>query len=479
MEPSVHLAAEVVPSPRQLAWQKTEFYAFCHFGMNTFTEQEWGDGKTPPEVFNPTDFDAEQWAKAVKSAGMSGLILTCKHHDGFCLWPSTYTDYSVKNSPFRNGQGDVVKEVAEACKNNGLKFGVHLSPWDRHEPTYGQGEAYNTYYKNQLRELLTNYGDIFSIWLDGACGEGQNGKQQKYDWQGYYAVMRELQPNAVICISGPDVRWIGNEAGVCRKSEWSVVPSWLSVNEYVAEKSQKTNDRNFAKKHNAMTPDLGSRKAIKGETDLIWYPAEVDTSIRPGWFYHENEDSKVKSVDKLYKIYLNSVGGNASLLLNIPPDKTGKIHAEDAMVLDSFGQLLKHEFPQNLLENAHASATSKLNNEHRAAFALSDDENFWQAALDDEKPELIIDFGQETSFDSVILQENIPTGQQIEEFDLFIQKKRSNRWKRIGKYTVIGYKRICRLKKAYCTRKIRIRILSHRGKATLLHVAAYKRDAFL
>lgn len=479
MEQSVQLAAKVVPSPRQLAWQKMEFYAFCHFGMNTFTGKEWGDGTASPALFQPTDFDADQWAKAVKSAGMRGLILTCKHHDGFCLWPSKYTEYSVKNSPFRNGQGDVVREVADACKRNGLKFGIYLSPWDRHEQTYGQGEPYNTYYKNQLRELLTEYGELFCVWLDGACGEGKNGKVQKYDWQGFYAVMRELQPNAAICISGPDVRWIGNEAGVCRKSEWSVVPSWLSVNEFIAEKSQKTDDKNFAKKHNAMTLDLGSRKAIKGETDLIWYPAEVDTSIRPGWFYHENEDSKVKSIDRLYKIYLNSVGGNASLLLNIPPDKTGKIHAEDAMVLDSFGRLLKREFPENLLEKARASSTSEVDNEHRAAFALSDDENFWQAALDDEKPELIVDFGQETRFDSVILQENIATGQQIEEFDLFIQKKGSNRWKRVGKYTVIGYKRICRLKKAYTTRKIRIRIRSHRGKATLLHVAAYKRDAIL
>ncbi len=228
-----------------------------------------------------------------------------------------------------------------------------------------------------------------------------------------------------------------------------------------------------------MTLDLGSRKAIKGETDFIWYPAEVDTSIRPGWFYHANEDNKVKSLYKLYKIYLNSVGGNASLLLNIPPDKTGKIHAEDAMTLDSFGRLLKREFPENLLKNARASATSETDAEHSAKFALSDDERYWQAALDDERPELIVDFGKEIAFDSVILQENIATGQQIEEFDMFVQKKGSNRWKRIGKYTIIGYKRICRLKKAYITRKIRIRVRSHRGKATLLRVCAYKRDAIL
>lgn len=474
MSDSYKIAAKVVPSERQLKWQEVEFYAFCHFGMNTFTGKEWGDGQTPPEVFHPTDFDAEQWAKAVKSAGMRGLILTCKHHDGFCLWPSAYTEYSVKNSPFRDGQGDVVREVADACKKYGLKFGVYLSPWDRHEPTYGQGEPYNTYYKNQLRELLTNYGELFCIWLDGACGEGKNGKKQKYDWQSYYAVMRELQPNAAICISGPDVRWIGNEAGVCRKAEWSVVPSWLSINEYVAEHSQKADDKKFAKTHNAMVLDLGSRKAIANETDFIWYPAEVDVSIRPGWFYHAAEDGKVKSLDKLFKIYLNSVGGNASLLLNIPPDTTGRIPQVDALTLDAFGRMLGREFPVDLLQGARASATSELDSEHGASSVLENNGSFWQSALDEGCPELVLDFGTETAFDSLILQENIRTGQQIEAFDIAVQK--GNRWKRIGKYTIIGYKRICRFKTTYRTRKIRIRIRSHRGMATILRIFAYKRN---
>lgn len=474
MSDSYKIAAKVVPSERQLKWQEVEFYAFCHFGMNTFTGKEWGDGQTPPEVFHPTDFDAEQWAKAVKSAGMRGLILTCKHHDGFCLWPSAYTEYSVKNSPFRDGQGDVVREVADACKKYGLKFGVYLSPWDRHEPTYGQGEPYNTYYKNQLRELLTNYGELFCIWLDGACGEGKNGKKQKYDWQSYYAVVRELQPNAAICISGPDVRWIGNEAGVCRKAEWSVVPSWLSINEYVAEHSQKADDKKFAKTHNAMVLDLGSRKAIANETDFIWYPAEVDVSIRPGWFYHAAEDGKVKSLDKLFKIYLNSVGGNASLLLNIPPDTTGRIPQVDALTLDAFGRMLGREFPVDLLQGARASATSELDSEHGASSVLENNGSFWQSALDEECPELVLDFGTETAFDSLILQENIRTGQQIEAFDIAVQK--GNRWKRIGKYTIIGYKRICRFKTTYRTRKICIRIRSHRGMATILRIFAYKRN---
>ena len=286
--------------------------------------------------------------------------------------------------------------------------------------------------------------------------------------------MRELQPNAVIAISGPDVRWIGNEAGVCRKSEWSVVPSWLAINEYVAERSQKTDDRKFAKKHNHMSLDLGSRKTIRNEKEFIWYPAEVDVSIRPGWFYHKNEDDKVKSLKKLFNIYLNSVGGNASLLLNIPPDQTGKIALHDAMTLDAFGRMLKREFPQDLLEHAHACSTSETDPEHGAANVLRADDSFWHAAEDDERPELVLDFGTETAFDSLILQENIATGQQIEAFDLYIDRK--NHWKKIGKYTVIGYKKICRFRKTYHAKKIRIVIKKHRGKATMLRVSAYKRE---
>ena len=465
-------AAGIVPEERQLKWQKTEFYAFCHFGMNTFTGKEWGDGKTPPEVFNPTDFDAEPWAMSVKSAGMKALILTCKHHDGFCLWPSEYTDYSVKNSPFKDGNGDIVKEVAEACRKYSLGFGVYLSPWDRHEKTYGSGAAYNTYYKNQLRELLTNYGDIFCVWLDGACGEGPNGKVQKYDWNGYYALVRELQPNAVICVSGPDVRWIGNEAGVCRSSEWSVVPAWLSKNDYIAEKSQKVDDEKFRKKHNEMTLDLGSRKAIKGETAFIWYPAEVDVSIRPGWFYHENEDAKVKSLKKLYDIYIKSVGGNAALLLNIPPDKRGKIAKTDELTLDSFGRLLKRRFPKNLASDAKATSSSEIDNEHLAKNIIEDDDSlYWQAASDDEEPEIVVDFGKPVNFDKLVLQENIATGQQIESFKIYYEK--NGRWKKLCKGTVIGYKKICLLRRVKTARRIKIVITSYRVKATLLKAEAY------
>ena len=226
---NIEYAASIVPTERQLKWQDLEFYAFIHFGINTFTDSEWGNGNEDPELFNPEKLDCRQWAKVCQLAGMKGIILTCKHHDGFCLWPSAYTDHCVRSSSWRDGKGDVVKECAKACKEFGLKFGIYVSPWDRHEPTYGSGEAYNKFFLNQLRELLTAYGDLFCVWFDGACGEGKNGKVQEYDWEGYYEVVRECQPDAVISLVGPDVRWYGNEWGVIRENEWSVVPEKYSI----------------------------------------------------------------------------------------------------------------------------------------------------------------------------------------------------------------------------------------------------------
>lgn len=468
-------AAEIVPSKRQLEWQKTEFYAFCHFGMNTFTGKEWGDGTDSPERFNPKKFDAEQWAEAIKKGGMKAIILTCKHHDGFCLWPSKYTEYSVKASPFKDGNGDIVKEVSDACKKYGLKFGVYLSPWDRNNESYGKGEEYNEYYKNQLRELLTNYGEIFCVWLDGACGEGKNGKVQEYDWQGYYKVVRELQPNATINICGPDVRWVGNEAGVGRESEWSVVPSYFAINEFTQEHSQKEDNKKFRKYHKQMIMDLGSRKVIEDAEKLVWYPAEVDTSIRPGWFYHEQEDHKVKSLDKLMTIYLNSVGNNATLLLNIPPNKDGLIADVDALCIDSFARLLKRTFPNDLAQGKTATASSQKDTEHCANNILIDNDNYWECASNDEKPELIIDLGEEKLIDSAVFMENIASGQQIEKFEIFYENK-PNKFKRLKKQTVIGYKKIVTFKKPIKTSKIKIKITSYRVKATLLRVELYKSE---
>ncbi|MDE7250901.1 MAG: alpha-L-fucosidase [Lachnospiraceae bacterium] len=276
---------QIVPSSRQLKHQQMEFYSFVHFTVNTFTDKEWGDGTESPSIFNPAKLDARQWTDAIKAAGMKGLILTCKHHDGFCLWPSKYTEHTIAASPYKGGKGDIVKEVSDACREAGLAFGVYLSPWDRNSQYYGQGEVYDDYFVNQLTELLTNYGDIFSVWFDGACGEGANGKKQFYDWDRYCEVVRKLQPDACISVCGPDVRWCGNEAGETRPSEWSVVPERMRDTEKIALKSQQQDEETFRqRKVAAQDLDLGSREILEGEEKLIWYPAEVNTSIRPGWF---------------------------------------------------------------------------------------------------------------------------------------------------------------------------------------------------
>ena len=327
-------AAHVRPSPQQLAWQKLEFTCFVHFGVNGFTDREWGTGKEDPKIFNPTEFDARQWVSACKAAGMKLLILTAKHHDGFCLWPSKYTEHSVKNSPWKNGRGDIVRETADACREAGLQFSVYLSPWDRHEKTYGS-EAYNDYYKNQLRELLTNYGPITEVWWDGACGEGPNGKRQVYDWDGYIALVRQLQPKAVIFGMRPDVRWVGNEDGLARQSEWSVLPA--------------------AGRGDRRGKDLGNRKYLVGAEQLVWYPAECDVSIRPGWFYHAKQDDKVKSLAHMLDIYYRSVGRNSVLLLNIPPDRRGRFHENDVARLKELRAVLDETFVRQIIPKLKAA----------------------------------------------------------------------------------------------------------------------------
>ena len=463
---NIQQIASIAPSPRQLAWQKMEFYAFAHFGMNTFTGSEWGDGSAPASLFAPSDFDANQWVQCVKSAGMKGLILTCKHHDGFCLWPSQYTDYSVKNSPWKDGKGDVVQEVSQACKRHGIAFGVYLSPGDRHEATYGQGEAYNTFYKNQLRELASNYGDIFCFWFDGACGEGANGKKQVYDWEGYYSIIRQLQPNAVISVCGPDVRWCGNEAGVCRTSEWSVVPAALQDAERTAEKSQKEDDGKFSRKITSCDEDLGSRKAIDGCESLVWYPAEVDTSIRVGWFYHPEQDTELRSLEELKEIYYNSVGANACLLLNIPPDTRGRFAQPDVLRLQELGEYLGRTFSNNLAIHGTAWATDSLQG-HSPRNVLSYEEHlFWQPTPGQEQAQLTLEFPQPISFSHVVLKEHLPSGQRIEAFRLLADGKE------IFSGTVVGYQRICRFSPVTAQR-ITIDITESRFCPTLQQVCVY------
>jgi alpha-L-fucosidase len=455
-------AARVVPSERQLAWQALEFQAFVHFGMNTFTDREWGQGTEDPTLFDPTDFDAGQWVEAVKAAGIRGLIVTAKHHDGFCLWPSRFTDHSVKRSPWKGGQGDVVGEVAAACRKAGLKFGVYLSPWDRHEPSYGDSPRYNEHFKNQLRELLTNYGEISEVWFDGACAEGPNGKRQVYDWEGYYALIRELQPGAAISIMGPDARWIGNEAGVTRESEWSVIP----VSRFDNLPDEK-NPGGIAGL-DAQAADLGSFERIAGVAKqggrLIWYPGQVDVSIRPGWFYHAAEDDKVKALDHLLDIYYTSVGGNAQLLLNIPPDKRGRIHANDVQRLKELGNRLNATFALNLAEGASSR--------RRGTVPIGDQavkEGQPPSGTDGDSPSFRgwrsdfvyeLDLHGPKRFNVAMMKEDIREGQRIEAFALDVWDGKD--WKEIAQGKTVGWKKLLRFPVVESS-KVRVRVLKARG----------------
>ena len=439
---------KAVPSERQLTYEKMEFFCFIHFTVNTFTGSEWGDGKEDVSIFNPTELDARQWVKSAKDAGMKGLILTCKHHDGFCLWPSKYTEHSVKNSPYKNGNGDIVREVSEACKEFGLKFGVYLSPWDRNNSSYGKGKEYDDYYVNQLTELLTEYGELYTIWLDGACGEGANGKIQKYDWNRYYKVMRELQPNAVISISGPDVRWCGNEAGEVRESEWSVVAKDMTDPSITAELSQHEDNEEFRDRPLDETQsDLGSRERLKNEKELVWYPAETDVSIRPGWFYHEEEDDKVRSFENLKDIYLKSVGGNTTLLLNIPPMKNGKIHEKDMAILKRLGEFINDTFKNNLLKNALITTVPEHDCRGNSPDMMrTDDYNtYFMNKEGDNKLLIEIKFDECKKLNYLVLKEAITFSQRVEKFNVYFNDESGNKIK-IFEGTTIGYKRIIDLK---------------------------------
>lgn len=462
----IRYAAGIVPSPRQLAWQDLEFYAFAHFGVNTFTDREWGDGTESPEIFVPDAFDADQWVEAIKSAGMKALLLTCKHHDGFCLWPSAYTEHSVKNSPWKDGKGDVVREVSDACKKGGIKFGVYLSPWDRHDPRYGKGKEYDDYFVSQLTELATNYGDIFCFWFDGACGEGQNGKKQIYDWERYYSVIRKLQPGAVINICGPDVRWCGNEAGHCRKSEWSVVPADLRDAERTAKKSQQSDDGKFSRKFDSQDEDLGSWDIVKEVEELVWYPSEVDTSIRTGWFYHPEEDGEVRTAEELLEIYLDAVGANASLLLNLPPDTHGKIAKPDCDSLKELGEKINEIFAHEITNKAEITAASS--KEHPICLAADGcKDTFWKAPEGQEQNQITLNFKEEEWISCVVLGEYLPAGQRIENGEIFADGKK------IAEFTVVGHKRICRFTPVKAG-ELTIKITNSRTEPTLRLLAVYQ-----
>ncbi len=458
-------AALVKPTERQLNWQKMEFYALISYGMPPFTGKQYGDGFTPATVFWPEDLNVEEWVLAAKSAGMKGLVLTCKHYDGFCLWPTAYTDYSLKYSNWKDGEGDIVKEVSECCKKHGLKFGVYIAPWDRHEPSYGKGKEYDDFFMNLLRELLTNYGDIFCVWLDAVCGSNEQ-HVQDYDWAAYYALIRELQPDAAICFRGPDVRWIGNERGVTRESEWSVVPAHMGVREDGTSPAAKSK-----KSKGFMDLDIGSRKAIKNEDEFIWYPAECSVPIRDHWFHVADDKYGIKTKDKLLKLYYNTVGGNANLMLGLAPDKRGHLDETDLQVLSALGHDLKLYFGYNLAQrDGTVSASSEYSKEFKAENCISDDEFlFWKPADYDKKPFVEIELNEADLFDKVVIMENIRNGQHIEEFEVsYLNEK--GKWKKCAEGTVVGYKKICCLKPTKA-KKVRITFIEYRAPVEILQIS--------
>jgi alpha-L-fucosidase len=471
MDSVLREAAHVCPSERQVAWQELEFTVFIHFGMNTFTGREWGLRNEDPAHFNPAELDAGQWARTAKMAGAKLLIMVAKHHDGFCLWQTKYTDYSVKQSPWKEGNGDVIAEVAAACREQGIKLGIYMSPWDISSPIYGT-DFYNEHFINQLRELLTQYGEISEVWFDGACGEGPNGKRQLYDWTGYYQVVRELQPDAVIAIMGPDVRWVGTESGYGRETEWSVIPISASfLDKLNSNPNASIADGIFDPPGDLMEPYLGSREKLQDAAALMWYPSEVDVSIRPGWFYHDNEDSLVKSPEKLVDIYFSSVGRNSVLLLNLPPDKRGLIHENDIKSLEGMTTILEGTFKTNLAQTAKISIVSKAGTSDIMNMVDEDNKTFWQPNQKNLPLIIEFDFGTEKFFDCLKLQENFRNGQRVENFILEIWQ--DGNWQKTAEGTTIGYQRLLRFEPAKA-RKARLVISAARDIPEISTIGFYK-----
>lgn len=441
MEKGYKNTINITPSPRQLAWQKTEFYGLISYGMPVFTGKQYGDGFTPPSVFCPEDMNTDSWCELAKNAGMNALVLTCKHYDGFCLWPTKHTDYSVKSSNWLGGEGDLVRMVADSCKKYGLKFGVYIAPWDRHEKTYGSGKAYDDFFCGLLTELLTDYGDIFCVWLDAVCGENEK-RTQNYDWSRYYKLIRDLQPDCVISFRGPDVRWSGNEKGVTRQDEWSVVPAHLGVNE------DGTETPSASKKHSAVFDlDIGSRKAVKKESEFIWYPCEVSLPMRNHWFFEEDDKYSIKTKDKLIKLYYNTVGNNSCLMLGLAPNKRGIIDDTDTQILTALGVELKLYFGYNLLKDCKVSSCSSTQGKNDIGNVLDDNmSTFWRPDEKDKKPEVVFSIPENEYFDKIVLAENIEHGQHVEEFEIYMFNSDKKKWKKVYEGGTIGYKRICSIK---------------------------------
>jgi len=448
------IAARVVPYPRQLEWQKLEMTAFIHFGINTFTDREWGTGNESPELFNPVSLDAEQWVKVLGDAGMKMVIITAKHHDGFCLWPTKTTGHSVASSPWKDGKGDVIRELKDACDRYDMKFGVYLSPWDRNANSYGDSPAYNRFYMDQLTELLTWYGKVDEVWFDGANGEGPDGRRQEYDWQAYYDLIRKLQPDAVTAIMGEDVRWVGTETGYGRETEWSVTalaPGGTPASRAINEALGLT----------PMSGDLGGSTLLSKAEGVYWYPAEVDVSIRPGWFWHASEDSLVKDVDKLADIYLSSVGRNAVLLLNVPPDNRGLITDHDIRSLQAFSSWIDTIYHTDLLDGARPYG--------RGASAAIDRDNKTSWSPHHNNVASFVPAIAAT-FNVAMLQEEISRGQRVEKF--VIEALADAKWDTIATGTTIGYKRLIRFPEVRAD-EIRLTIVSSRATPHISTFALY------
>ena len=441
------IAANIKPDHTQLErLRETPFYAFVHFSPNTYTNLEWGDGTEDPAIFNPTELDCEQWVKAIKSAGMKGLILTAKHHDGFCLWQTKYTEHSMKNSPYKNGKGDIVKECAEACKKHGIKFGFYLSPWDRNSKYYGTDE-YNDYYVNQLTELLTNYGEIFHVWFDNACGEGPNGKKQIYDFDRYIKTIRKYQPNATFFNDKGGMRWCGNEAGSAAHAQWCVVPYELcSIAEHKTDVEPLMKGNLDGIRNSDVA--LGSISNIMYSKALTFCPAETDMSIRPGWFYHEDEEPH--SLDRLFNTYLRTVGGNTTFNLNIPPMKNGKFNDKDVKRLKELGDKINTEFGKNLAENAEIIENKK---------------------IDSYQTEFIVKLKEKQPLKYIELAEAIREGQKVESFKIY-SKNDDNLWNFEEHGTTIGSRKIVVLDNV-TTDELKVQITSARDVVKMDWVKVY------
>ena len=437
-----------LPSKEQLQWHEKEFYLFIHFGPNTFTNKEWGEGDEDPSVFNPTALDCEQWARIAKKAGAKGIILTAKHHDGFCLWPSKFSTHTVRESKWQNGKGDVVKALSDACKKTGIEMGVYISPWDRNHPDYGT-PAYNDIYLSSMKELLTSYGNFFELWWDGANGEGPNGKKQQYDFNRFQDSAFKWQPQLVIFSDiGPGIRWCGNEKGFIGNTNWNLLDT-----------------AGFKRGHGAPPTDTLNQGNVNGKH---WIPAEADVSIRPGWFYHAAEDTKVKSPKTLFNLYLHSVGNGGNLLLNVPPDRTGRINAVDSAALMGFRKIRENAFTTDLF--AKSTITTNTNKNKDLTHLIDHDINTFWTSSQAENTELVFDLPQKKQINSVILEEMIKYGQRVKSFtiDIFDGMK----YQTVFTGTTIGRKKIALFAKQE-TNKVRITITHSKAVPVLRNVSGF------